>query len=89
MAVTPNHKGRAAISDYHTIQRFANHTLLEVQPLTGRTHQIRVHMAFLKCPIVGDKIYGRRKSTLPINRHFLHAYRLRITIPGEVYTTYI
>jgi 23S rRNA pseudouridine1911/1915/1917 synthase len=83
MEVTPDSKGRSAISEYRTLQRFARHTLLEVHPLTGRTHQIRVHLAFLQCPIVGDKIYGRRKSTLPIKRHFLHAHRLSITIPGE------
>ena len=83
MTVTSENKGRVAISEYHTIQRFAEHTLLEVQPLTGRTHQIRVHLAFLKCPIVGDKIYGRRKPSLPINHHFLHAYKLMVTIPGE------
>ena len=84
MAVTSDHKGRAAISEYHTLQRFTEHTLLNVHPLTGRTHQIRVHLAFLQCPIVGDTIYGRRKPTLPIKRHFLHARRLTIKIPGEV-----
>ncbi|MFC1996842.1 RluA family pseudouridine synthase [Chloroflexota bacterium] len=84
MAVTTNDKGRAAISDYRTLKRYNDHTLLEVKPLTGRTHQIRVHLAFLKCPIVGDTIYGRRKSSLPINRHFLHALLLRVIIPGEV-----
>lgn len=83
MAVTPDHKGRQAVSKYHTLENFPNHTLLEVHPLTGRTHQIRVHMAFLKCPIVGDTIYGRRKSSLPLKRHFLHAQRLSIMIPGE------
>jgi 23S rRNA pseudouridine1911/1915/1917 synthase len=83
MTVTPDHKGRQAISNYRTLERFPHHSLLEVHPLTGRTHQIRVHMAFLKCPIVGDTIYGRRKTTIPINRHFLHAQRLGIVIPGE------
>ena len=83
MTVMPENKGRGAISEYHTIQSFADHTLLEVQPLTGRTHQIRVHLAFLQCPIVGDKLYGRQKPSLPINRHFLHAYKLMIAIPGE------
>jgi len=68
---------------YRTLERFSHHTLLEVHPLTGRTHQIRVHMAFLECPIVGDTVYGRRKSTLPLNRHFLHAQSLSIVIPGE------
>ena len=83
MTVTSENKGRVAVSEYHTIQHYAEHALLEVQPLTGRTHQIRVHLAFLQCPIVGDTIYGRRKPSLPINRHFLHAYKLTITIPGE------
>ncbi len=83
MAVRPLHRGRQAISDYKTLESFANHTLVEVHPLTGRTHQIRVHMAFLQCPIVGDKVYGRRKPTLPLKRHFLHAQRLRINIPGQ------
>jgi hypothetical protein len=83
MAVTSEKKGRAAISEYRTLEHFPEHTLLEVRPRTGRTHQIRVHMAFLGCPIVGDKVYGRRKPTLPLKRHFLHAHRLSITLPGE------
>jgi len=83
MAVVPDHKGRSAVSDYVTLESFPNHTLVEVHPLTGRTHQIRVHLAFLDCPIVGDTIYGRRKPSLPIKRHFLHAQRLSITIPSE------
>ena len=83
MAVVSDHKGRSAVSDYATLESYAHHTLVEVHPLTGRTHQIRVHLAFLECPIVGDKIYGRRKPSLPIKRHFLHAQRLSIKIPGE------
>lgn len=83
MAVTPDHKGRQAISNYHILERFPNHTLVEVHPLTGRTHQIRVHMAFIECPIVGDTVYGRRKPTLSLKRHFLHAQRISISIPGE------
>jgi 23S rRNA pseudouridine1911/1915/1917 synthase len=57
--------------------------LLEFHPLTGRTHQIRLHCEFLGCPIVGDEIYGRKKSTIAIGRHFLHAHRLKIVLPGE------
>ncbi len=83
MRVTPDHKGRSAISDYQTRKRYKDHSFLEVHPLTGRTHQIRVHMAFLECPIVGDTVYGRRKPSLPLKRHFLHAYRLQIQLPGE------
>lgn len=83
MAVVTPEKGRDAVSEYSTIETFPAHTLLEVHPLTGRTHQIRLHMAFLGCPIVADTIYGHRHSTLPLERHFLHAARLTITLPGE------
>ena len=83
MAVLPSGKGRDAASEYRTLECFKAHTLLEVHPLTGRTHQIRLHLAFLGCPIVGDRVYGRKKLSLEISRHFLHAFRLRILLPGE------
>ncbi|MGB8984687.1 MAG: RluA family pseudouridine synthase [Anaerolineales bacterium] len=83
MAIVPESRGREAISEYKTIESFRNHTLLEFHPLTGRTHQIRLHCAFLDCPIVGDQVYGRKKASVEIDRHFLHAYRLKIVLPGE------
>lgn len=83
MAVLPPGKGREAISEYRTLQTFKQHTLLEVNLLTGRTHQVRLHMAFLKCPIVGDSTYGYKRPSLPVGRHFLHATKLCIQIPGE------
>ncbi len=83
MAITPDEKGREAISEYRVIETFPAHTLFEVHPLTGRTHQIRLHLAFIGCPIVGDTLYGRKRPSLPLNRHFLHAARLEITLPGE------
>jgi 23S rRNA pseudouridine1911/1915/1917 synthase len=83
MAIQPIHKGREAVSEYKTLETFKAHTLLEFHPHTGRTHQIRLHCAFLGCPIVGDMVYGRRKPTAEIARHFLHAAKLRITLPGE------
>jgi 23S rRNA pseudouridine1911/1915/1917 synthase len=83
MAIVPESRGREAISEYKTLESFANHTLLEFHPLTGRTHQIRLHCAFLGCPIVGDEVYGKRKPTVEINRHFLHAFRLKIVLLGE------
>ena len=83
MAVTVPAKGREAISEYKTIESFRKHTLLEVRPLTGRTHQIRLHCAMLNCPIVGDVQYGHDKMSLELKRHFLHAYQLKITLPGE------
>jgi 23S rRNA pseudouridine1911/1915/1917 synthase len=86
MAIMPAGKGRAAVSEYFTLEPFDGHTLLEFHPNTGRTHQIRLHCAFLGCPIVGDKVYGRRKPTLPLARHFLHASKIEIMLPGEQQT---
>lgn len=83
MAILTPDKGREAVTEYRTLKQYAKHTLIEAHPLTGRTHQIRVHMAFLKCPIVGDVLYGRRKQSIPLDRHFLHAYRLTILLPGH------
>jgi 23S rRNA pseudouridine1911/1915/1917 synthase len=83
MATVPPGKGRSAVSEYTTLSKYPEHTLLEVHPITGRTHQIRLHLAFLDCPVVGDRIYGHRHPSLPLKRQFLHATRLRIRIPGE------
>ena len=83
MAVVPLDKCREAVSEYRTLENFPAHTLLEVHPLTGRTHQIRVHMAFLGCPVAADMVYGKRKPTVELCRHFLHAHRLKIVLPGE------
>ncbi len=76
------HRGRKAQTTYRVIEYFANHTLLEVRPHTGRTHQVRVHLAWLGYPIVGDPVYGRRRQRLLKSRHFLHAARLRFTHPA-------
>ncbi len=83
MAVVKLEKGREAVSEYKTVESFRKHTLLEFRPFTGRTHQIRVHCAFLGCPIVGDGAYGHHKPSVDLERHFLHAFRLKITLPGE------
>ena len=83
MAILTPDKGRAAVTEYRTLKSYPKHTLIEAHPLTGRTHQIRVHMAFLKCPIVGDVLYGRRKQSIELDRHFLHAFRLTILLPGH------
>jgi 23S rRNA pseudouridine1911/1915/1917 synthase len=80
MAVVPPEKGRPAVSEYHTLEAFPEHTLVEVHPITGRTHQIRLHMAFLGCPVAGDTVYGKRHSTIPIERHFLHASRISVRL---------
>ena len=83
MAIVSNDRGRESVTEYQTLETFPAHTLLEAHPLTGRTHQIRLHLAFLGTPIVGDLVYGHRKSTLSLDRHFLHAARLTIQLPGE------
>jgi len=75
--------GRPARTEYHVCEYFAQHTLLEALPVTGRTHQIRVHFASIGHPIAGDRVYGYRKQRLPLARHFLHAARLVLTLPGS------
>ena len=84
-------QGRTAITDYyreavyvtaaggdHPVARFS---LVRVVLHTGRTHQIRVHFAWYKHPIVGDTLYGYRRQRLPLARHFLHAHKLRLRLP--------
>lgn len=78
MAVVPH--GRASETRYDSLENFEAHTLLSVHPKTGRTHQIRIHLAFLKCPVAGDRVYGRRRSSLDLTRPFLHAHRLTLTL---------
>ena len=84
MSVTGIKKGREAVSEYRTLEEFREHTLLEVHPLTGRTHQIRLHLKLIGCPVAGDSVYGHTHRTIPIKRHFLHATALSILLPGEV-----
>jgi 23S rRNA pseudouridine1911/1915/1917 synthase len=83
MAVVPDGKGRAAMTLYKTLEKFEGHTLLKVHPLTGRTHQIRVHLAFIGCPVSGDRVYGHRRRSLPIERQMLHASQIEVRLPGE------
>ncbi len=84
--------GRSAITDYyvqatytftspdsHTVARFS---LVRAVLHTGRTHQIRVHFAWRQHPVVGDTLYGYRRQRLPLDRHFLHAHKLRLRLPS-------
>ena len=83
MAAVQDREGKEAVSEFFTLEEFSKHTLLKVSILTGRTHQIRVHLAFLGCPVTGDTVYGRKNPTLELNRQFLHAHQLTISLPGE------
>ena len=73
--------GKSAITDYRTLNNYKEMSLLEVAPKTGRTHQIRVHLASIGHSIVGDRLYGRAKSDL--GRHFLHAATLGFYLPSN------
>jgi 23S rRNA pseudouridine1911/1915/1917 synthase len=75
--------GRPAVSIYRVLHVYDGYSLLEVLPRTGRTHQIRVHMAFIGHPVVGDLVYGHRKQRLALDRHFLHAESLTLVAPGS------
>ena len=78
--------GRSARTHYRVQADYGQYSLLEIGLETGRTHQIRVHLAWLKCPVVGDTVYGRKKNSLGLKRQFLHAWRLQFTHPrtGDV-----
>lgn len=97
MAVVPLARGRSAVTRYEVQEYFEpasasrrsagalspRYTLVACHPLTGRTHQIRVHLAHIGHPIVGDPVYGGgRKSPLHCPRQFLHAERIRFRLPG-------
>jgi 23S rRNA pseudouridine1911/1915/1917 synthase len=73
--------GRTALTAYRVIEHFDEHSLVELQPESGRTHQLRVHLAWLGYPVVGDRVYGYRKQRLLKHRHFLHARQLEFTHP--------
>lgn len=71
--------GKVAITDYKVLKTNKNYALIELMPKTGRTHQLRVHLNYINCPILGDKVYGAKKA----DRMYLHAEKLEITIPNK------
>lgn len=86
--MTTTRSGREAITHFTVVERFEDTTLLDVQIETGRTHQIRVHLAFIGFPVVGDALYGNKVSAriaerLGVQRQFLHASSLGIRVPSS------
>ena len=86
MGVNPRH-GRIAITEFEVVERFYGFTLVRLRLKTGRTHQIRVHLAHKGHPVVGDQVYGGRKKPAVgekwIARQALHAYRIGFMHPVE------
>jgi 23S rRNA pseudouridine1911/1915/1917 synthase len=83
MAVVPD--GRPSVTGYRVRERFAGWTLLELDLITGRTHQIRVHLEAIGHPVAGDRVYGTgtsRRGPEGLDRLFLHAWRLELTSPS-------
>lgn len=80
---TVSAEGREARTEYNTVEvsRDGKYSLVVLRPLTGRTHQIRVHMAYIGCPLVGDFLYGERSEL--IGRHALHAARMTFAHPAD------
>jgi 23S rRNA pseudouridine1911/1915/1917 synthase len=81
MAIADRSHGREARTKYRVLKHIGNYSLLEALPETGRTHQIRVHLAAIGYPVIGDKVYGI-KSTL-LDRQFLHAHRIKFQLPSN------
>jgi 23S rRNA pseudouridine1911/1915/1917 synthase len=83
MAVVPD--GRASVTGYRVRERFTDWTLLDLDLVTGRTHQIRVHLDAIGHPVAGDRVYGTgtsRRGPDGLGRLFLHAWRLELTSPS-------
>lgn len=81
MAIVTSGKARRAVTVFRVLAHDSRYSLLQVEPETGRTHQIRVHLAFFKHPVVADAVYGKRKNDLGLERQFLHAWRITFTHP--------
>ena len=75
-------KGKEAITEFKVLKRFQGFTYIEVNIKTGRTHQIRVHMAEIGYPIIGDEVYSNGKNPFGIKGQMLHAAKLEFIHPS-------
>ncbi len=82
-AVIDTQEGKFARTLYHCIASYGNYSLIRVRLKTGRTHQIRVHMKYLGCPILGDSVYNKPDSNFPDATLMLHSVQLKIRLPGQ------
>ena len=80
-AATQTEDGKSARTIYRCIASYGNYSLMRVRLKTGRTHQIRVHMKYIGCPILGDALYGKKDDVFPEARLMLHAKKLTIRLP--------
>lgn len=76
-------RGKRAVTQYHVVATYSNYTLVRARLLTGRTHQIRVHMKYAGCPVLGDPIYSKKDDLFPDATMMLHSRLLKIRLPGE------
>jgi 23S rRNA pseudouridine1911/1915/1917 synthase len=81
--VTHKSEGKNAVTEYRVLKTWDKYSLMLLKLRTGRTHQLRVHMIHIGCPIMGDPIYGRKDNKFPEATLMLHAWRLKITLPGK------
>lgn len=85
-AVDDTQQGKFARTIYHCIACYGNYSLMRVRIKTGRTHQIRVHMKYLGCPILGDSIYNKPDKNFPNATLMLHSVQLKIRLPNFLNT---
>src|SRR5436190_1399977 len=74
--------GPAARTEFRVLERFPDHTYVEADLSTGRTHQLRVHFAYISHPVAGDRTYGKGRAPSGLERQFVHSRELTLTSPA-------